>query len=58
VEQRQAARYSGYTWDEYVQLPGDPWCMDPQDTDCKADVVAFYRVEKRIAAIEDSVKYG
>ena len=50
MEQRYAAIHSGYTWREYLDLPGsDDWAGDGQDS--KAKVIAFYRLSKLIEAI-------
>lgn len=58
MEQRQAAKYSGYTWEAYNRLPGDPWYKGDEYTDSKAEVIAFYRLDVAMRGIEDSVRYG
>lgn len=52
VEQRMAATAVGYTWTEYLDLPGDPWAMDDEDGDCKAFVVILYRYQQVLKAME------
>lgn len=53
AEQRFAARAAGYTWPEYLALPGDPWAMRLfGEDDCKANVIALYRIESAMQAME------
>lgn len=58
MEQRTAAKYCGYTWQDYINLPGDPWYKAPGQDDSKAEVIAFYRLSIMMQNIEDSVRYG
>lgn len=47
-----AAKSQGYTWPEFLDLPGDPWAMALCGVDdCKANVIAMYRIETAIDAI-------
>lgn len=43
-EQREAARFSLYTWTEYQQLPADE----------RAAVIAYYRVHNKLTALIDN----
>jgi vancomycin permeability regulator SanA len=52
AERRMAAKSQGYTWPEFLDLPGDPWAMELCGVDdCKANVVAMYRIETAVEAI-------
>ena len=52
TEHRLAAEACGYRWDEFVRLPGDPWAMDDRATDCKAAVIALYRIKQVLEAMD------
>ena len=55
MEQRLAANAAGYTWTEYLKLPGDFRWVDPMvDEDCKAMVIASYRVILDLEAMRNS----
>lgn len=55
MEQRLAAQAAGYSWAEYLKLPGDFRWVDPLvDTDCKAAVIAAYRVMMDLEAMRTS----
>lgn len=54
IEERLAAQFSGYTWEQYQTLPGADWWIDPEaGGDSKASVIVFYRVAKRIEYIQN-----
>lgn len=51
VEQRFAAREMGYTYTEYLALPGAMrWA---EDSDCKAAVIVMYRLGGKLKLIEN-----
>lgn len=55
LEHRLAAQWAGYTWPQYLDLPGDPVWMAPLGVqDCKALVVVAYRVSSLLDAIRSS----
>ena len=47
LEERQAARYAGYTWEQYLALPGAEWWLET-DGDSQAKVLAMYRIDKTL----------
>lgn len=51
LEAREAARFSGYTWEQYEGLPGASWWMGEHDRDCKAFVLVHYRMQTRLEAV-------
>lgn len=48
LDERRAAHYGHYSWTDYLGLVGDPWWAF--DSDSKADVIAFYRVNTLLEA--------
>jgi hypothetical protein len=51
LEAREAARFAGYTWEEYDALPGASWWQGENDRDCKAFVLVHYRMQGRLDAV-------
>lgn len=60
MEERLAAAHCGYTWEQYLTLPGADWWIDPTaPTDSKASVIAFYRADNLMkAVVNDPPKKG
>lgn len=53
MEEALAAQWAGYTWIEYLTLPGAEWWVDPDEGgDSKAMVLMKYRTAMRIEAIQ------
>lgn len=53
IEEDLARKHAGYTWTEYVALPGADWWIDdstPQDS--KSRVLAAYRAYQYIEAVK------
>lgn len=51
LEAREAARFAGYTWEQYDALPGAAWWQGEQDRDNKAAVLVHYRTQNRLEAV-------
>ena len=51
MEARLAAQWAGYTWMEYTTLKASPLYMSDVDLDCKAWVLAAYRIHQKIERI-------
>jgi len=55
LEERYAATYSGYTWQEYQQLIGSDMWLNDEMVDSKASVIAYYRMANRIEGIRNDI---
>lgn len=55
LEEVLAAKYHGYTWEQYQALPGAEWWAFGGD--CKSEVLARYRMltayEQRLEALRN-----
>lgn len=55
LEERYAATFSGYTWQEYSGLVGSDRWLTGDSVDSKASVIAYYRVANRIEGIRNDI---
>lgn len=52
LEEREAARFAGMSYAEYLDLPGTRQVAQLWDVDdCKCDVIAHYRMMNRFDAV-------
>lgn len=53
-----AAAWAGYDWQSYLALPGNPDAMTAEHTDCKAWVLASYRITRALEEMSSEVTIG
>ena len=54
MEERLAAQWSGYTWEQYLVLPGADRWIDPENpSDSKAMVLATFRKYGQIESVRN-----
>lgn len=54
-DEREAARFGGYNWEQYQALPGACWWMRDEG-DCKALVIAHYRINNRLSSVSEDLR--
>ena len=56
LDERLAAQWAGYTWPQYLALPGDDrWVNYRRYADCKAWVLAAYHVSLELDGLKDTL---